>query len=90
MSHNVEGKVVVMTGASSGLGEARLESSLHRRAPSHALNPLVIAELVFPQGRKPFMNLFEGKVALVTGAGGGIGLATASAFAEAGASVIID
>ena len=36
------------------------------------------------------MNLsFEGKVALVTGAGGGIGLATAKAFAEAGASVVL-
>jgi NAD(P)-dependent dehydrogenase (short-subunit alcohol dehydrogenase family) len=35
------------------------------------------------------MELFKGKVALVTGAGGGIGLATASAFAEAGASVIM-
>jgi NAD(P)-dependent dehydrogenase (short-subunit alcohol dehydrogenase family) len=35
------------------------------------------------------MRSFEGKVALVTGAGGGIGLATASAFAEAGASVIV-
>ena len=28
---------------------------------------------------------FEGKVALVTGAGGGIGFATAEAFAKAGA-----
>jgi NAD(P)-dependent dehydrogenase (short-subunit alcohol dehydrogenase family) len=36
-----------------------------------------------------FMKSFEGKVALVTGAGGGIGLATASAFAEAGASVVV-
>src|SRR5215213_1411213 len=35
------------------------------------------------------MNLFEGQVALVTGAGGGIGLATAKAFAEAGASVVV-
>lgn len=35
------------------------------------------------------MRSFEGKVALVTGAGGGIDLATASAFAEAGASVIV-
>jgi NAD(P)-dependent dehydrogenase (short-subunit alcohol dehydrogenase family) len=32
---------------------------------------------------------FNGKVALVTGAGGGIGLATAEAFAKAGASVIV-
>jgi NAD(P)-dependent dehydrogenase (short-subunit alcohol dehydrogenase family) len=35
------------------------------------------------------MKSFEGQVALVTGAGGGIGLAAASAFAEAGASVIM-
>src|SRR5205823_7365841 len=34
-------------------------------------------------------GIFEGKVALVTGAGGGIGLATAKAFAEAGASVVV-
>jgi len=32
---------------------------------------------------------FENKVALVTGAGSGIGLATARAFAEAGASVVL-
>jgi NAD(P)-dependent dehydrogenase (short-subunit alcohol dehydrogenase family) len=35
------------------------------------------------------MKTFDGKVTLVTGAGGGIGLATARAFAEAGASVVI-
>ena len=36
------------------------------------------------------MNLsFEGKVALVTVAGAGMGLATAKAFAEAGASVVL-
>ena len=34
-------------------------------------------------------GMFAGKVALVTGAGGGIGLASAKAFAEAGASVIV-
>ena len=35
------------------------------------------------------MRLFEGKTALITGAGGGIGFATARAFAEAGAAVIV-
>src|ERR1700722_20585356 len=39
--------------------------------------------------RRAFMKSFEGQVALVTGAGGGIGLAAASAFAEAGASIIM-
>ena len=35
------------------------------------------------------MKLFEGKAVLVTGAGGGIGLAAARAFGEAGASVTL-
>ena len=36
------------------------------------------------------MNIsFEGKVALVTGAASGLGLATAKAFAESGASVVL-
>ena len=36
------------------------------------------------------MNLsFENKVALVTGAASGMGLATAQAFAEAGAAVVL-
>jgi NAD(P)-dependent dehydrogenase (short-subunit alcohol dehydrogenase family) len=36
------------------------------------------------------MNLsFENKVALVTGAASGLGLATAKAFAESGASVVL-
>jgi NAD(P)-dependent dehydrogenase (short-subunit alcohol dehydrogenase family) len=34
-------------------------------------------------------GILKGKVALVTGAGGGIGLAAATAFAEAGASVVL-
>jgi NAD(P)-dependent dehydrogenase (short-subunit alcohol dehydrogenase family) len=38
----------------------------------------------------PLMNpSFEHKLALVTGAGSGMGLATARAFAEAGASVVL-
>jgi NAD(P)-dependent dehydrogenase (short-subunit alcohol dehydrogenase family) len=32
---------------------------------------------------------FEGQVALVTGAASGLGLATAKAFAESGASVVL-
>jgi NAD(P)-dependent dehydrogenase (short-subunit alcohol dehydrogenase family) len=32
---------------------------------------------------------FDGKLALVTGAGGGIGLTTSEAFAKAGASLIL-
>src|SRR5438552_8248794 len=40
--------------------------------------------------RNSLMNIsFENQVALVTGAGSGMGLATAKAFAEAGASVVL-
>src|SRR6266404_283081 len=35
------------------------------------------------------MKIMEGKVALVTGAASGLGLATAKAFAEAGAAVVL-
>ncbi len=42
------------------------------------------------QSEEMAMNIsFEGKVALVTGAASGLGLATAKAFAEAGASVVL-
>ena len=45
---------------------------------------------VSPRKRNPFMNTsFENKVALVTGAASGLGLATARAFAESGASVVL-
>jgi NAD(P)-dependent dehydrogenase (short-subunit alcohol dehydrogenase family) len=41
-------------------------------------------------GEELLMNIsFENKVALVTGAASGLGLATANAFAEAGASVVL-
>src|SRR5256885_11531590 len=40
--------------------------------------------------RNSLMNIsFENQVALVTGAGSGMGLATAKAFAEAGASMVL-
>lgn len=39
--------------------------------------------------KEEFCLSFENKVALVTGAGSGMGLATAKAFAEAGASVVL-
>jgi NAD(P)-dependent dehydrogenase (short-subunit alcohol dehydrogenase family) len=39
--------------------------------------------------RSAMVDSFEGKVALVTGAAGGIGLATARAFGVAGASVVV-
>src|SRR5947208_5933081 len=40
--------------------------------------------------QRKLMNLsFENKVALVTGAASGMGLATAQAFAEAGAAVVL-
>jgi NAD(P)-dependent dehydrogenase (short-subunit alcohol dehydrogenase family) len=39
--------------------------------------------------KEEFVLSFENNVALVTGAGSGMGLATAKAFAEAGASVAL-
>lgn len=45
-----------------------------------------LSRLVFPQVTK---NLLSGKVGIVTGASRGIGAATAVAFAEAGAKVVI-
>jgi FlaA1/EpsC-like NDP-sugar epimerase len=42
-----------------------------------------------PEKRSEMNISFENKVALVTGAGSGLGLATARAFAESGASVAL-
>jgi len=39
--------------------------------------------------KEEFVLSFENKIALVTGVGSGMGLATAKAFAEAGASVAL-
>lgn len=39
--------------------------------------------------KQPYKNEFEGKVAFVTGAAGGIGFAAAREFASQGASVVL-
>jgi NAD(P)-dependent dehydrogenase (short-subunit alcohol dehydrogenase family) len=53
---------------------------------------VLVQRLTVEAGQENSMSLqcnFSGQVALVTGASAGIGLATAKAFAQAGASVVL-
>ena len=52
-------------------------------------NPWIIGCTVFEEKGISMKISFENKVALVTGAASGLGLATAKAFAKAGASVAL-
>jgi NAD(P)-dependent dehydrogenase (short-subunit alcohol dehydrogenase family) len=49
----------------------------------------VVTELNRDQGGINTMGIFQGKVALITGAGSGLGAASALAFARKGASIVI-
>jgi NAD(P)-dependent dehydrogenase (short-subunit alcohol dehydrogenase family) len=73
-------------------GKQSAESGKHRLAPlTNVEDALRRGEQRRQNGReRNRMNIsFEGKVALVTGAASGLGLATAKAFAESGAAVVL-
>ena len=70
----------------SGFREGQWAQRRHEDSRLTALGP---ANLGCQADWREREHHLEGKVALVTGASGGIGLATARAFADAGASVVV-
>ena len=92
-----EGQVALVTGAGGGIGLAAASAFAEAgasviMADSNAALLEEAASALRSAGHEVLAvtcDAFEDKVALVTGAGGGIGLATARAFAEAGAGVIM-
>src|SRR5205807_10464841 len=76
-------------------GELDRADPTHRRRPDsdrHPQRPPVTSPPSLPTAKETPVNPrydFTGQVALVTGASSGMGLATAQAFAQAGAAVVL-